>query len=58
MERIIKIISFFLKCQGVNEFSLNERNGKMYVSCVDKRDVYENCLTSFGLITTHAINMN
>lgn len=38
MGRIIKIISFFLKCQGVNEFSLNERNGKMYVSCADKRD--------------------
>lgn len=38
MERIIKVISFFLKCQGVNEFSLNERNGKMYVSCADKRD--------------------
>lgn len=38
MERIIKTVSFFLKCQGAKDFSINQRNNILYVSCSDKKD--------------------
>lgn len=38
MERIIKTVSFFLKCQDSKDFSINQRNNILYVSCADKKD--------------------
>lgn len=38
MERIIKTVSFFLKCQDSKDFSINQRNNILYVSCADKYD--------------------
>lgn len=38
MERVIKTVSFFLKCQGAKDFSINQRNNILYVSCSDKKD--------------------
>lgn len=31
MERVIKTVSFFLKCQGAKDFSINQRNNKRIV---------------------------
>ena len=39
MERIIKTVSFFLKCQDSKDFSIKEITFCMlYVSCADKKD--------------------
>lgn len=38
MERIIKTVSFFLKCQDSKDFSINQRNNILYVSCANKKD--------------------
>lgn len=36
MNRIIKIISFFLKMQGAKNFNITEKENKLYVDCTDK----------------------
>lgn len=39
MERVIKTVSFFLKCQGAKDFSINQsKKQHLYVSCSDKKD--------------------
>lgn len=36
MNRIIKIISFFLKMQGAKNFNITEKENKLYIDCADK----------------------
>lgn len=53
MERIIKTVSFFLKCQDSKDFSINQRNNILYVSCANKKDAIRNYMTLLGLIIIH-----
>lgn len=38
MNKLSKIVSFFLKCQGCKNFSVSERNNTLYVSCNERTD--------------------
>lgn len=42
MNNIVKIISFFLLCQGANKFSVVEKDNQLHVNCEDKEDAIEN----------------
>lgn len=36
MNKIKRIVSFFLKIQGSKEFNITEKENKLYIDCTDK----------------------